>query len=29
VTVSRDGKKVDIPDNGGTPTVTLTANPAP
>lgn len=29
VTISRDGKKADIPDNGGTPTITLTANPAP
>lgn len=29
VEISRDGKNVDIPDNGGTPTVTLTANPAP
>lgn len=29
ITVLRDGKKVDIPDTGGTPTVTLTANPAP
>ena len=29
VSIYRDGKKVDIPDNGGTPTVTLKAKPAP
>lgn len=29
VTVYRDGKKMDVPDNGGTPTLTLTADPAP
>jgi len=29
VTVTRDGKKVDIPTSGNTPTLTMTANPAP
>lgn len=29
VTVYRDGKKVAIPNSGGTPTLTLTAEPAP
>ncbi|NTU72456.1 MAG: helix-turn-helix domain-containing protein [Coriobacteriia bacterium] len=29
VTVYRDGKKVDVPNSGGTPTLTLTADPAP